>query len=282
MQEVKSVTSGGAGEYLTGSAHLMSMSLNVQYRVRDAYTYHYRVANPVHVIDDNIRKELRRHVAGWTLDEMLNVDRAKLQTPIGDVFAKRLPGGDSALLDANETVKAGLISVNPVGDSMSAFQEVSSSQDDRERIIVNAQRLWPYPGFPARTATQPTKSSRLGAKRNGEPLPPPPRARRSTRLWAPRPASPGRPSLHAVAGIAGDVARRPLPPYTESDSREAASSERKPPDPYRINPCPLESVTGTVRYRRASCGRNIPGNIARAAPDARLPMHWIAASKWIS
>ena len=210
MQEVKSVTSGGAGEYLTGSAHLMSMSLNVQYRVRDAYTYHYRVANPVHVIDDNIRKELRRHVAGWTLDEMLNVDRAKLQTPIGDVFAKRLPGGDSALLDANETVKAGLISVNPVGDSMSAFQEVSSSQDDRERIIVNAQRLWPYPGFPARTATQPTKSSRLGAKRNGEPLPPPPRSRRSTRLWAP----PGKPRTSFPTCCGGNSWRCRSPPAT--------------------------------------------------------------------
>ena len=52
-----------------------------------------------------------------------------------------MAGGDSALLDAIELVKVNLLSVNPVNDSMSAFREVSSSQDDRERIIVNAQRL---------------------------------------------------------------------------------------------------------------------------------------------
>ena len=46
-----------------------------------------------------------------TLDELLNVDRAKLQAHVGDVFAKRLPGGDSALLDAIETVKVSLLSV---------------------------------------------------------------------------------------------------------------------------------------------------------------------------
>ncbi len=141
VREVKSVTSGATDEYLTGDVNLMSMSLNVQYRVKDPYIYHYRVANPERVIGDNIRKELRKFVAGRTLDKLLNVERAQLQARIGDVFANRMPGGDSALLDAIELVKVSLLSVNPVNDSMNAFREVSSSQDDRERIIVNAQRL---------------------------------------------------------------------------------------------------------------------------------------------
>ena len=141
VREVKSVTSGVADEYLTGDVNLMSMSLNVQYRVKDPYTYHYRVANPEQVIGDNIRKELRKFVAGRTLDRLLNVERAQLQSHIEKVFDNRVPGGDSALLDAIELVKVSLLSINPVNDSMSAFREVSSSQDDRERIIVNAQRL---------------------------------------------------------------------------------------------------------------------------------------------
>ena len=141
VREVKSVTTGTAGEYLTGDVNLMSMSLNVQYRVSDPYVYHYRVANPEQVIGDNIRKELRKFVAGRTLDNLLNVERALLQAHIEDVFEKRLPGGDSALLDAIELVKVNLLSVNPVDSAMNAFREVSSSQDDRERIIVNAQRL---------------------------------------------------------------------------------------------------------------------------------------------
>ena len=39
--------------------------------------------------------------------------------------------------------------------------------------------------------------------------------------------------------------------------------ERKPPGPYRINPCPLKSVTGKARYKRASCRRNIQRNNTR-------------------
>ena len=141
VREVKSVTSGTAGEYLTGDINLMSMSLNVQYRVRDPYVYHYRVANPEQAIGNNIRKELRKFVAGRTLDNLLNVERALLQNHIEEVFENRLPGGDSALLDAIDLVKVNLLSVSPVGGAMGAFREVSSSQDDRERIIVNAQRL---------------------------------------------------------------------------------------------------------------------------------------------
>ncbi|MDE0060706.1 MAG: SO_0444 family Cu/Zn efflux transporter [Defluviicoccus sp.] len=141
VREVKSVTSGTAGEYLTGDVNLMSMSLNVQYRVSDPYFYHYRVANPEQVIGDNIRKELRKFVAGRTLDNLLNVERALLQSHIAEVFERRLPGEDNALLDAIELVKVNLLSVSPVGGAMNAFREVSSSQDDRERIIVNAQRL---------------------------------------------------------------------------------------------------------------------------------------------
>lgn len=141
VREVKTLTSGDAHEYLTGDVNLMSMSLNVQYRVSDPYTYHYRISNPEQLIDDNIRRELRKFVAGRTLDSLLNVERSALQDHIRQVFADELSGGDRILLDAIELVKVNLLAVNPVGETMNAFREVSSSQDDRERIVVNAQRL---------------------------------------------------------------------------------------------------------------------------------------------
>lgn len=141
VREVKSVTSGTTGEYLTGDLNLMSVLLGIHYRVSDPYVYYYRVANPEQVISDNIRKELRKFVAGRTLDRLLNLERAQLLKHIEDVFGKRLPGGDAAVLDAIELVNVNLLLVNPVDSVMNAFREVSSSQDDRERIIVNAQRL---------------------------------------------------------------------------------------------------------------------------------------------
>ena len=141
VREVKSITCGDQHEYLTGDVNLMSMSMNLQYRIRDPYVYHYRAANPEQVIADNVRKELRKFASGRTLDALLNVDREALQDHIANVFENRVPGGDSALLDAIELVKVSLLSVSPVDAAMNAFREVSSSQDDRERIIVNAQRL---------------------------------------------------------------------------------------------------------------------------------------------
>ena len=141
VREVKSITSGDTQEYLTGDVNLMSLSMNVQYRVSDPYVYHYRAANPERVIADNVRRELRKFVAGRTLDDLLNVERAALQDHIEAVFENRLEGGDGELLDAIELVKMSLLSVQPVDAAMNAFREVSSSQDDRERIIVNAQRL---------------------------------------------------------------------------------------------------------------------------------------------
>ncbi len=141
VREVKTLTSGDAHEYLTGDVNLMSMSLNVQYRVSDPYIYHYRISNPEQLIDDNIRRELRKFVAGRTLDSLLNVERSALQDHIRQVFEDEVSGGDRLLLDAIELVKVNLLAVNPVGEAMNAFREVSSSQDDRERIVVNAQRL---------------------------------------------------------------------------------------------------------------------------------------------
>ena len=76
VREVKSVTSGDTQEYLTGDVNLMSLSMNVQYRVSDPYVYHYRAVNPERVIADNVRKELRKFVAGRTLDDLLNVGGA--------------------------------------------------------------------------------------------------------------------------------------------------------------------------------------------------------------
>jgi len=141
VRAVKTVTSAETDEYLTGDLNLISISMNLQYRVTNPYVYHYRLRNPEQVIGDNIRKELRTFVASRKLDELLNVERATLQEHILEVFWNGIDTGDEVVLSAITPVKASLQLVSPANDAMPAFREVSSSQDDRERIIVNAQRL---------------------------------------------------------------------------------------------------------------------------------------------
>ena len=141
VREVKSITSSATDEYLTGDLNLVSISIDVQYRVKDPYVYHYRLGNPEQVIADKIREELRSFVASRTLDRLLNVERSQLQAYILNVFRTGNRDVDSVVIDAIEPVKVSLVSVSPAMDAMNAFRNVSSSQDDRERIIVNAQRL---------------------------------------------------------------------------------------------------------------------------------------------
>ena len=45
------------------------------------------------------------------------------------------------MFESIELIDVNLVSINPVAETMSAFREVSSSKEDRERIIINAQRF---------------------------------------------------------------------------------------------------------------------------------------------
>ena len=140
VREIKSLTNPVPYEYLSGDLNLLSLSVNVQYRVRDPYVYHYRTRNPEQVIADNIRDELRSFVAAEDLNHLLNVRRKDLEAEIHGLFA------DSAdapipVLDAVDLIKVSLVSIQPIAETMNAFREISSSQEDRERIIVDAQRF---------------------------------------------------------------------------------------------------------------------------------------------
>ena len=44
------------------------------------------------------------------------------------------------MLEAVDLVKVSLLEIKPVTETMNAFRNVSSAQEDRERIIVNAQK----------------------------------------------------------------------------------------------------------------------------------------------
>ena len=70
----------------------------------------------------------------------MNVHRAPLEAHIQALFYEPASGRDP-VLDSIELVKANLLDVGPAAETASAFREVSSAQEDRERIVVNAQRF---------------------------------------------------------------------------------------------------------------------------------------------
>ena len=140
VREVKSVTNDVPYEYLSGESNLLALSVNLQYRVRDPYVYHYRTDDPQRVITDSVRDQVRAFVGAGDLNHLLNVRRAELEAEIHGLFAG---SGDNPMpvLQAVDLIKVNLVAIQPVSETMSAFREISSSQEDRERFIVDAQRF---------------------------------------------------------------------------------------------------------------------------------------------
>ena len=144
VREVKSVMGGESKEYVAGDLNLVSLTVNVQYRVKDPYTYHYRITDAPGIIRDAVGDHVRSFVSARDLEQLLTVHRETLEAEVSDLFEGNHPGprdeGSSAF-DSVALVKVNLSDIRPVAEDTSAFREVSSAQEDKERIIVNAQRL---------------------------------------------------------------------------------------------------------------------------------------------
>ncbi|MCE2452103.1 MAG: hypothetical protein J4F48_04565, partial [Nitrospinae bacterium] len=148
VREVKSIMSGDVHEYVSGDLNLVSLTVNVQYRVKDPFTYHYRVLNAPKIIEDGVRDHLRSFVSARGLEQLLNVHRESLEKQVTHLFAHLSAEADPGHPDVGasafgsvELVKVNLASIRPVKETINAFRAVSSAQEDKERIIVNAQRL---------------------------------------------------------------------------------------------------------------------------------------------
>jgi len=144
VREVKSIMAGDAHEYVSGDLNLISFVVNVQYRVKDPYVYHYRITDAGRIIKDGVRDHVRAFVSARGMDRLLNVHRLALEESVNELFeGEHLahPEARALAFESVELVKVNLSAVSPVPEAMSAFREVSSAQEDKARIIINAQRL---------------------------------------------------------------------------------------------------------------------------------------------
>ena len=144
VREVKSIMAGDAHEYVSGDLNLISLVVNVQYRVKDAYLYHYRIRNTQRIIKDGVRDHVRSFVSARGMDQLLNVHRVELEESVNELFEREgsaHPEAQALAFESVELVKVNLSAISPVPETMTAFREVSSAQEDKSRIITNAQRL---------------------------------------------------------------------------------------------------------------------------------------------
>ena len=146
VREIKSFRSAVNGEFVSGDLNVALIGLDVQFRVSDAYLYHYQTNDAEAILRGVVLDRLRQFVGARRLEDMFVTQRAALEDYIAAGFPygghSEPPDADAVheeVLQAVDIVKVSLRNIRPAAETVAAFRDVSSAQEDRERVIVNAQ-----------------------------------------------------------------------------------------------------------------------------------------------
>ena len=120
---------------LTGDGNITHVEMVVQYRVKDAEQFAFNLINPREIVKEAAEAVLREQVATRTLDETLTEER--------DVIGADTIVALQALLDTYGTgIVVGnvqLQDVKPPSEVVSAFDDVNSARQDKEKLINQAE-----------------------------------------------------------------------------------------------------------------------------------------------
>jgi len=120
---------------LTGDENIVSCQYIVQYRIADPYRYLFHIKNPEIAVKSAAEAAMREVVGKKTIDEVLTVGRAEIQTETMTLLQEILDRYDSGL----RVIAVQLQDVQPPQEVMSAFKDVASAREDRARFINEAQ-----------------------------------------------------------------------------------------------------------------------------------------------
>ncbi len=121
---------------LTGDGNITHVEIVVQYRVKDAEAYAFNLIDPRAIVKEAAEASLREQVATRTLDETLTEQR--------DVIGLDTMNALQGLLDAYGTGividNVQLQDVKPPKEVVSAFDDVNSARQDKEKLINQASQ----------------------------------------------------------------------------------------------------------------------------------------------
>ncbi len=140
VRQIVSLNTDVTNEYVSGDINLIELTVNVQYQIKDPYVYYYQALDPQVTIRSYVESHIRTYTSAQQLEPLLNRNRADLEHHINEIF---LPEHDdiNPVVASVDFVKANLLRIGPVVETVEAFRDVSSAQEDKERIIVTAQRF---------------------------------------------------------------------------------------------------------------------------------------------
>ncbi len=123
---------------LTGDENIVNCQIIVQYKIKDASDYLFKVKNPEKAIRDASEVALRQVIGGSKIDDALTVGKAKIQEDTRIFLQRLMDSYQSGIL----VTEVKLQDVSPPREVDSAFKDVVSAKEDRERVTNEAKGYW--------------------------------------------------------------------------------------------------------------------------------------------
>jgi membrane protease subunit HflK len=120
---------------LTGDENIVDAQAIVQYRVKDAGEYLFRVMDPDQALRDATEVGLRSVIGRTLIEEVLTVGRVEIQNQTREFLQQLLDTYQAGLTVTEVKLQV----VDPPEQVKDAFHEVVRAREDRERLINEAR-----------------------------------------------------------------------------------------------------------------------------------------------
>jgi membrane protease subunit HflK len=120
---------------LTGDENIISLEFIVQYRIKDAYKYLFKIREPVNTIKDAAEAAMREVIGQHPIDDALTEKKGVIQDECHQLLQTILDSYNSGL----QVVTINLQDVDPPEQVSDAFKDVINAQQDKERKINEAK-----------------------------------------------------------------------------------------------------------------------------------------------
>lgn len=128
-------TAESSGQMLTQDQNLVSVDLQVQYRVSNARNYVINVRDSNQALAFATDSALRHEVGSSTLDQVLTEGRAALAINVEQRLQSFLKEYGTGL----QIVKVNVESTQPPSEVQDAFREVQRAKEDEQRLVEEAE-----------------------------------------------------------------------------------------------------------------------------------------------
>lgn len=121
---------------LTGDGNITHVEMIVQYRVKDAQEFAFNLIDARAIVKQGAEAVLREQVATKTLDETLTEQRDVIASDTFNSLQRLLDTYGTGIVISNVQLQ----DVKPPSEVVSAFDDVNSARQDKERLINEADK----------------------------------------------------------------------------------------------------------------------------------------------